>query len=275
MPIPILKNGVNQKLAISNISGSIGNMSHDILEIFQAHQGIIAIAGAGGKKSTMYRLVTAHPGRIAVTSTVHTPRHRRRLNLTEVVCEEDDLLSRVVEVAKTSGRIAYAHPSKKAARLRGVSPELVLSVHDQIGCDATFVKADGARLRLLKAPDHNKPVLPLGTSVLVSILSVHAIGKPLSDEIAHHAPEVGHAMNIEVGEKVTAAHLARLLSTEYAVLKDADHVTLIPVLNMVENKEDIKLGRLVAEQALASSNRFDRVVLASMIQDNPVKEVIG
>ncbi|MFC1681889.1 selenium cofactor biosynthesis protein YqeC [Pseudomonadota bacterium] len=250
-------------------------MEINILDVFEAHKGIIAVAGAGGKKSTIYRLVTAHSGRIAVTSTVHTPRFRRRLNLTEVVCEEDNLLSRVAEAAKSSARIAYAHPSEKAARLRGVSPDAVPAVHDLIGCDATFVKADGARLRLLKAPDHNQPVLPSGTTVLVSILSIHAIGKPLSDDVAHHAPEVARAMNINVGDKVTAEHLARLLSTDYGVLEGADHVELIPVLNMVENKEDRQLGRMVAEQALASSNRFNRVVLASMIQDNPVIEVIG
>jgi probable selenium-dependent hydroxylase accessory protein YqeC len=250
-------------------------MMEDILDVFSAKRGIISVAGAGGKKSTMHRLVTAHTGSVAVTSTVHTPRYRRRLNIAEIVCDQEDLLVRVKEAAKNNRRIAYAQPSEKPARLRGVDPEMIYSIHEQIGFEATIVKADGARLRLLKAPDHNSPVLPLGTNVLVSVLSIRVVGKPLSEEIAHHAPEVARAMGIEVGEVVEATHLARLLSTDYGVLDGADDIRLIPVLNMVENKEDLKLGRLIAEQALASSSRFDRVVLASMIQDNPVKEVIG
>lgn len=252
----------------------IRSMKTNILDIFEAHQGVIALAGAGGKKSTMLRLVTAHTGRIAVTSTVHTPRFRRRLNVVELISDEASLLSRIADAVGTSNRIAYAHPSKKTARLRGVSPDVVSRIHNQLGFDATFVKADGARLRWLKAPDHNKPVLPCGTTVLISILSVRAIGRPLTDELAHHAPEVAAAMDIEIGDTVTAAHLARLMTTPYGEFDDSDGVTLIPVLNMVENKQDLSLGRLVAEQALARSTQFDRVVLASMIQERPIQEVI-
>ncbi len=250
-------------------------MGMNILDVFDAHKGIIALAGAGGKKSTMYRLASAHSGRIAVTSTVHTPRFRQRMNVVEVVSDETELLERITAAAVSSYRIAYAQTGVKAARLRGVSPEIVQTIHEQLGFDATFVKADGARLRWLKAPNHNKPALPCGTTVLISILSVRAIGKLLTDELAHHAPDVANAMKIELGEKITAVHLARLMSSHHEVLDNAGDIKLIPVLNMVENKEDLKLARLAAEQALERSSQFSRVVLASMIRDNPVVEVIG
>ena len=222
-------------------------METNILDVFHAHQGIIALAGAGGKKSTMYRLASAHSGRIAVTSTVHTPRFRQRMNVVEVVSDEKDLLERVMAAADSSFRIAYAQPGVKAARLRGVSPEIVRTIHEQLGCDATFVKADGARLRWLKAPNHNKPALPFGTTVLISLLSVRAVGKPLTAELAHHARDVANVMKIEIGEKITAVHLARLISSHHVVLDNAGDIKLIPVLNMVESKEDLKLARLVRD----------------------------
>jgi probable selenium-dependent hydroxylase accessory protein YqeC len=250
-------------------------MRTHILDVFRAHRGTIALAGAGGKKSTIFRLVSVHPGRVAVTSTVHTPRFRKRLNITEVVSDEVHLQADVARAAESSHRIGYAHPSGKPARLSGVSPKAIRVIHEQLGFDATFVKADGARLRWLKAPNYNRPVLPEGTTVLISILSVRAIGKPLTDELAHHAREVANILGVELGEIVTASHLARLLASDHAVLEDLDEIDLIPVLNMVENKEDLRLARLTAEQALDLSSRFRKVVLASMIRDDPVVEVMG
>lgn len=245
-----------------------------ILDIFGARRGIIAAVGAGGKKSTLNRLINEHQGKIALTSTVFTPRYRKRMNMCEVIAGEESLMTRLAEAAQYNNRIAYAHPSKKTARLGGVLPATVDAVHNKLGFDATFVKADGARFRWLKSPEHNKPVLPPGINVLISLLSVRAIGKPVSDEIAHHAPEVARAMGIELGQIVSAAHMARLMSQKYSVLGDAVGVRVIPVLNMVESKEDLRLGRLVAEQALSLSDHFDRVVLASMIKDEPIVEVI-
>ena len=250
-------------------------MASDILDIFEARRGIIAVSGAGGKKTTLYRLVAAHPGRIAVTSTVHTPRYRQRMNAFEVVCEETDLIARVTEAADIHKRVAYAHPGQKPARLRGVSPELVLAIHNHLKLDATFVKSDGARLRWLKAPEHKRPVLPCGTNVLICLLSVRAIGKPVSDEVAHHAPEVARVMGISLGETITAVHLARLLAANYSNLSGTGETKLIPVLNMVESKDDLKLGRLASERAMELSGGLDRVVLTSMIQEDPVVEIVS
>ena len=250
-------------------------MSTNILDVFDSHRGIIAFVGAGGKKSTIYRLAVAHNGKIAVTSTVHTPRFRQRLNAAEVVSEEPDLLARVAAAANSSQRVAYARPSVKPTRLGGVSPDVVWEIHEHVGFDVTFVKADGARLRMLKSPNHNLPVLPRGTTVMVSVVSVRAVGKPLSDQIAHYAEDVARCMGINVGNKITAIHLARLMSTNHVVLDNTGNVKLIPVINMIESKEELMLARLVAEQALEQSTAIERVVLTSMIKENPVLEVIG
>ena len=249
-------------------------MNNNILDTFAAHQGVISVVGAGGKKSTIFQLASAHTGKIAITSTVYTPRFRRRLNVHEIIADPDELFERIYAAAKVEKRIAYAHPSEKSARLQGVSPEAVWMIHNQIGFEATYVKADGARLRWLKAPDQNEPVLAGGTTVLIPVSSIRAIGKPLSGEVAHRPRDTARIMEMELGEKITAVHLARLISSDQGAVKNAGDATVVPVLNMVENKQDLRLARLVAEQALERSTRFNRVVLASMVRENPILQVI-
>ena len=49
---------------------------------------------------------------------------------------------------------------------------------------------------------------------------------------------------------------------------------MVPVLNMVDDPAREAGARQVAERALAATDRFDRVVLASMIAPDPVVDVI-
>lgn len=249
-------------------------MNRRILDTFCAHEGIISVVGAGGKKTTMYRLAAAHTGRIAITSTVYTPPFRRRLNAHLVLADAEHLTAQVNSALQKYERVAYAQASNKPARLRGVSPQQVADIHRTLGFDATLVKADGARLRWVKAPDQNEPVVPSDTSVLIPVLSIRAIGKRLSDEIAHRVKDVAHIMKIQPGDRITATHLARLLSSEDGALKSANQARVIPVINMVESKEEARLAKLVAEQAMGETNKIDRVVIASMAREDPVLHVV-
>lgn len=250
--------------------------SHEesILDVFNAHEGVIAFVGAGGKKSSIYRLASAHPGKVAVTSTVHTPPFRRRLNAIQIIAERDQLFTRLQTAIEGNARIAYAHPSDKPARLKGVAPSDIAHIHQRFGFDATFVKADGARLRWIKAPGQDEPVVPTGSSVLVPVLSIRALGKPLSEEVAHRAQTAATIMDMELGERITATHLARLLASDFGGLKNAGNATIIGVINMVENREELRIARVIAEQAMVSSARIDKVVIASMVRDDPILEIV-
>ncbi|MDQ3774178.1 MAG: hypothetical protein M3461_07335, partial [Pseudomonadota bacterium] len=44
-----------------------------LLEALAATRGLVALVGAGGKKTTLYRLARAHAGRIGITATVAIP----------------------------------------------------------------------------------------------------------------------------------------------------------------------------------------------------------
>ena len=65
-------------------------MKSDLFEVLGARGGVVCLVGAAGKKTTLYRLASEHPGRVGVTATVHIPYFPAGQGYYEVVEKEDD-----------------------------------------------------------------------------------------------------------------------------------------------------------------------------------------
>lgn len=254
-------------------STSIGS-ARGLIDLLHAHSGIVCLVGAGGKKSTIYRLVSEFTGRVAITSTVFTPPFRKRLAAHTLIAAKENLQDQILSL-NNHRVIAYACPSDKKARLAGVDPDLVTQIHQSAGFDLTLVKADGARLRWLKAPAEHEPALPPHSTTLIPVISIQAVAKRLDQQVAHRPEQIAALINAQVGDKITPQHLARLLIHSRGGLKHYDRVKqVVPVINMVDSGEQKRLARLTAEHALEYSEQVDKIVLTSMTADDPVVEVI-
>lgn len=247
--------------------------AEELLDLLRARAGLVCAIGAGGKKTTLYRLATLHPGRVALTSTVMIPPFPRDLAAHIVREPADSLLAAVRRVAN-SQCVAYTQLSSKRGRFEGVAPTQVQDIHQQLGFDATFIKADGARNRLVKAPANDEPQLPKDPTTVIPVVSARAINQALTDRIAHRVEKIEQVTGVHRGEPLTPLHIARLLASEQGLLKDVAGAQVVPLINMVDGDELRALARQTAEAALKLTTRFDHVVLASMPQVDPVVQVI-
>jgi len=244
-------------------------------DLLGARSGIVCAIGAGGKKSTLYRIADAHEGPLALTATVFTTWFPDTLDLTVVVDDGAALRGAVLAAAREHHRLGYATPSAKPGRYAGVDPQLIGSIHEQAGLAVTLVKADGARMRWLKAPKPGEPVLAAGCTTVIPLVSARALGEPLSDRIAHRPDRVAAVTGLAEGDTVNPLHLARLLTAEGGLLQGIDTQRVVPVINMVDDDARTRLATEAAITALELSDRFDRVVLACMHQpSDPVVAVI-
>src|SRR5690606_17891875 len=146
--------------------------------------------------------------------------------------------------------------------------------HARGGFDLTLVKADGARMRRIKCPAEHEPSLPPGTSTTLLILSALALGRPLSDKIAHRPERVAAVTGRALGEPITAADLAAIFSRPQGLLQGTEGSRVIPVLNMVDTPELEQAGREVARLTLEASSRFDRFVMTSNRRDGFLVQVL-
>ncbi len=246
-----------------------------LIDALGAHDGIVCAVGAGGKKSVLYQLAREHPGRVALTATVHTTTFPDDLPVESVIDEDHALRDRVLSVDATHS-VAYACPSSKPGRHAGVAGETIRSLHADGGFAATFVKADGARMRWIKSPAEGEPVLPGPVDLVIPVVSARAIGEPLSERVAHRVDRVAAITGVAPGETLTPEAVGRLLASEEGALKGTAGTRVAPLINMVDNDFQEEIARAAAEAAIAMTSRFDSVVLCCLRRpERPVVAVVA
>lgn len=234
-----------------------------LVDLLGVRDGIVCVVGAGGKKSLIYALVRGHGGRVALTATVHTTEFPADLPVARIVDEESSLQECLAEIPPDRS-VAYACPSGKPGRYAGVSAATIAAMHAQGGFSATFVKADGARMRRVKAPAADEPVIVPGSATVVPVISIGAAGEPLTEKVAHRVERVEAVTGLARGATLTPEALGRLLADEQGSLQGTQGIRVAPVINMVDNARQEELARATATAALAMTSRFDRVLLCSL-----------
>jgi probable selenium-dependent hydroxylase accessory protein YqeC len=250
-----------------------------LLDLLSAQRGVICAVGAGGKKSTLYRLAEAHralgTARVGFTATVMMAPPPPGLFGEPLLGQGEALAQALSAAVATQCLVAFAEPSAKPGRFAGLAPEQVASLHVRHGFTATLVKADGARMRLIKAPAEDEPVLPPGTATVLPVVSARAIGRPLSPATAHRPERLAQITGAAEGEALAPIHVARLLVAETGALHKAGDATVVPIINMAEEPAARLAACEAARCALAMTRRFERVVLAAMTAERPLVEVVS
>jgi probable selenium-dependent hydroxylase accessory protein YqeC len=245
-----------------------------LIDALGAREGIVCAVGAGGKKSVLYQLAREHGGRFALTATVHVTEFPDELPVEQVIDEEDKLGERV-RAAACSRSVAYACPSTKPGRHAGVSAATIRSIHENAEFDATFVKADGARMRWIKAPAEGEPMLLPEVDLVIPVVSARAIGEPLSERVAHRVDQVGVVTRVSQGSTLTPEAVGRLLASSEGALKGTGVARFAPVINMVDNDRQEQMARAAAAAAIAMTSRIDYVVLCCLRRSSgPVVAVV-
>ena len=248
-----------------------------LLDLLTARRGLVCAVGAGGKKTTLYRLVEAHlatrTARIGLTCTVAMAPPPAWLGR-PVIAEPSSLARAFDDLGRDRSLVVYAQPSLKPGRVGGVPPDALARLHDEGDFEVTLVKADGARMRWIKAPAAGEPVLPAGVTTVLALVSAKVFGQPLTEAVAHRPERVAAATGARPGDLLTPDHVARLLTSERGALQGVGSAAVVAIINMVDDGARREAARAAARQTVATSNRLTRVVLTSMTATDPLIEVI-
>ena len=245
-----------------------------LLDLLDARAGIVCAVGAGGKKSLLQHLAKSHPGRVAMTCTVVTPHFPASLGFGVAIAPAGELYAAVAALDRSAGA-AYACPNDKYDRHTGVPPELVERIHGEQGFAATYVKADGARMRWIKAPDDDEQVVPMSCHRVLAIVSARAIGEPLGPRVAHRINCLQAVTGLAVDESISPLHVGRLIASRAGLQKASESHRVLPVINMVDDARREALAREAAAIALDLNPGIEQVVLTCLQRaDDPVVAVV-
>jgi molybdenum cofactor cytidylyltransferase len=246
---------------------------------------VVALVGAGGKTTLMYRLATelaATGWRVVVTTTTRLREPAAgQVPAVLLAADADDLLRCLPELLSTHGWVLVAAratrrlPSTGGRKLVGVSPDLVGRLAAQPAVDVVLVEADGARGRSVKAPAAYEPVVPASTTLLIPVIGADAVGQPLSRAIAHRPRRVAALLGLKRCTLLTPELLGALLVHAQGGLKSAPAgARVVPFVNKVEGEARLAAARQIAAVALAAP-AVERVVLGAAQATEPVVEVVA
>jgi probable selenium-dependent hydroxylase accessory protein YqeC len=164
---------------------------------------VVAVVGAGGKTSLVYRLAAeaADAGlRVLVTTTTHMGTLPAELTGPVFVEAEGDVEAPLAQALARPGRATLLGRRLRPDKLEGVSPERVDAWARRV--DLVLVEADGARQRSLKVPAPHEPVVPRSTTLLLVVAGLDAVGAPLDERLVHRLELVAAATGREAGSAI-------------------------------------------------------------------------
>jgi len=240
----------------------------DLIEALSADSPLVCVVGAGGKKTTLYTLAN-RLDRAVVTATVRIP-----------IFDDEVAAVRVTRDPVGALRDASDWPlglvpeRERDDRYLGYDRETVSAIRATPGHGPVLVKADGARSRLLKAPDEREPQIPATADTVIPVASARVVGEPLSETHVHRPERVAELTGLDLGDTIGPEDVGTVLAHRLGGRKRVPpSATVIPLLNMVDDDELAATGREIAA-AIHDCADVPRVVLARML-DAEVVDVIG
>jgi molybdenum cofactor cytidylyltransferase len=251
---------------------------------------VIALVGAGGKSSLLFRLgeelaAAGRPTLLTATTRLWASQVDRA-PFSLISASEPALALELPTSLRGYGQVlALAGPAGEPGKLAGLSPEAIcrLAALDEVG--AVVVEADGSRERPLKAPASHEPVVPACATHVVAVAGLAALGQPLDAAVVHR-PEIAAAlMGLRLGDTLTSEAVAVLLTHPHGGLagRPANAVPLL-YLNLalddasddVEAQRRLAAARRIADIVLArAAPTFTAVLIGSTQAASPVREVHG
>lgn len=239
----------------------------------------VSFVGSGGKKTAMQQLTVEGTDRSLdvgyTTSTAMPPPSDPPLTLSTRAGYPFVLSDHEPPLAFASEWVS--NPERVERKVRGFDPAFLKSVFYSGVFDWLLVKADGARMREFKAPGHDEPVVPAATTHVVPVASVHAVGKPLTEEMVHRPERVAAITDLDVGETITPETVGSVLASPEGGLKNAPPSTSVtPLVNKADTAELRDTARVVLGHALARTSRFTRGLVTSFEADicEPVEQPV-
>jgi probable selenium-dependent hydroxylase accessory protein YqeC len=236
---------------------------------------MVALIGAGGKTTTLFRLAKElrdEGAKVMVTTTTKifkpTKPHVDRLFLVQDIDAFREQAAKIT--APTIIGAGYSVDDEE--KLLGL-PSAWLDQLQQSGqFDSMLVEADGAASRLFKVPSEIEPVVPNSCTVVIWVMAIKALGKPLNSDSVHRAERAIALLGAAPDTQLTKQHVLQLVKHPLGCLKGIPtHCRKIALLNQADSPNEIETAKELARDLMQLG--FDRVLITSYVSDNPVKAV--
>lgn len=228
----------------------------------------VAVVGAGGKTSTIWRLADSLNGKVAITTTTHLGLDQIQRVHEQIYLDPQDEL-RNINWKQNQRIISITGPILDGHRLNSLTPAqndqlFQLSVEQNF---SILIEADGARMLPLKCPGKHEPVIPDWVDAVIVVAGMSALGQTLNEKSAFRLNEFSKISGIPVGERITASGIGKVLCAPDGGLKNIpEKARRIMVLNQ---SEMVKQQSEIMRIANFCQHAYDQILITSFGYEFP------
>ena len=242
---------------------------------------IISLVGGGGKTTLMFALARelSEAGHKVITTTttkIFEPSLQESPK-TILLGESQNWRDWLRRELDGYGHITLAQERIPEAKLKGISPELVLELDKSRLAPYIIVEADGSRQHHLKAPNTTEPVIPENTTLVITVTGIEALNRPLTEDFVFRAHIAAQLLGLPLESPVTAEAIAALITHPNGIAKGSPATArIIPFINKMDLNTDLLSARDLAAKILTRRHsQIERVILGQVnSRRNPVREIV-
>jgi len=244
-------------------------------------QGIIALVGAGGKTTLMFRLARelAWAGKNVLTTTttkIYYPSSRQSRhviicgNFSRIVKQVRALLQHHHHITAAAGDLATDKADDKkrglAKKLVGFQPAMIQRLWETGLFNHILVEADGAAQLPLKAPASHEPVIPSQTKKVLALIGLKAVGKPLNQDWVFRPEIYSQLSGLPLNAPVTPQSVVTVLLHPQGILQGCPaNIPCDLFLNQADDQRAYNTGNKIAVLLSESNhNRIHQVWIATL-----------
>ncbi len=230
----------------------------------------MAVVGAGGKTTLMFRLARQLSPSAIVTTTTHLGIEQRLL------ADQHFYINSAADLDFLEAHLPYGVTlvtgPQVGERLSSLAPDVFLRLRE-IVCKKNLpliIEADGSRSLPIKAPSGHEPAIPPWADIVVNVAGLSALGKPFSSEIVHRYEEFALLSGLNHLAPITPEALCKVLIHPNGGLKN---IPLEARKVIVLNQADTQDITVVEKMAVTLKDVYDAVLVGFLNSSDPDGEV--
>ena len=211
----------------------------------------LAMVGAGGKTTTLFHLAREMDAPVVVAATTHLALEQLHLADQHFVLQKFEDTNRLDSI--TLSGVILLTGSLEGERTQGLSDEIMAWLDQFCGYHSLplLIEADGSRQRPLKAPASYEPPIPMFVDTVVVAAGLSGVGQPLTSEWVHRHERFAELSGLAVGEIITPAALARVLTHLEGGLKNIPPAARrVALLNQADTPERQAIAQQIAKKII-------------------------
>lgn len=228
----------------------------------------VAIAGGGGKTTTLFTLARDWPSPVIVAATVHMAVEQTALADQHLVVNRPADLA-ALEGSLPNGVTFFTGPVNGRGKTTGLTPETARAVKGLADRHHAplFIEADGSKSLPLKAPAEHEPPIPDFVDTVIYVAGLSGLGQPLNAAQVHRPERYAQLSGLAAEAPITAEAIAQVLCDPLGGLKNVPPAARrVALLNQADTAELQSHAQIIAQQlwpmfhaAVISALKFQQI----------------